>query len=118
MKSAIKIRYSCYCHIRNAKFYAADAGDFMRELAAAKKTVDVVVTDPPRAGCSPRFLHSLLSLAPRLVVYISCNPETLARDLSILCRGGYSVKKMQPVDMFPFTNHVESVVCLTRAFDN
>ena len=100
--------------IENATFHAADAGQFMEAMAAKGQTADVVVTDPPRAGCSGKFLHSLLKLAPERVVYVSCNPETLARDLYTLTKGGYKVRKIQPVDMFPFTSHVESVVCLTR----
>ena len=104
--------------IRNAAFHAADAGDFMRELAARGQSADVVITDPPRAGCSPQFLRSLLTLAPNRIVYVSCNPETLARDLYTLVKGGYKVRKIQPVDMFPWTGHVESVVCLTRRLDN
>ena len=100
--------------IANATFHAADAGEFMEAMAAKGQTADVVVTDPPRAGCSGRFLHSLLKLAPARVVYVSCNPETLARDLYTLTKGGYKVRKMQPVDMFPFTSHVECVVCLTK----
>ncbi len=102
--------------ITNAVFYAADAGDFMKALAEddSAEKVDVVITDPPRAGCSPRFLHSLLTLAPGQIVYVSCNPDTLARDLYTLTKGGYKVKKIQPVDMFPFTGHVETVVLLSR----
>lgn len=100
--------------IETAKFYAADAGDFMRELVAKGESADVVVTDPPRAGCSREFLQSLLTLAPKRVVYVSCNPETLARDLGTLTRGGYRVRKIQPVDMFPFTEHCEVVVGLER----
>ncbi|MBR2907470.1 MAG: 23S rRNA (uracil(1939)-C(5))-methyltransferase RlmD [Clostridia bacterium] len=100
--------------VKNARFYAGDAGEFMVHAAEKGEKFDVVVTDPPRAGCSPKFLHSLLKLAPKRVVYISCNPETLARDLFTLTRGGYRVRKTQPVDMFPYTNHVESVVCLSR----
>lgn len=100
--------------VKNATFHAADAGQFMEAMAAKGQTADVVVTDPPRAGCSGKFLHSLLKLAPARVVYVSCNPETLARDLYTLTKGGYKVRKIQPVDMFPFTSHVESVVCLTR----
>ena len=100
--------------VKNARFCAGDAGEFMERAAEKNETFDVVVTDPPRAGCSPRFLGSLLKLSPKRVVYISCNPETLARDLHTLTRGGYRVKKIQPVDMFPYTSHVESVVCLTR----
>ncbi len=100
--------------IDNAVFYAGDAGRFMAEAAAAGNKFDVVITDPPRAGCSPAFLKSLLLLAPARVVYVSCNPETLARDLYTLKKGGYHVKKIQPVDMFPFTGHVETVVLLSR----
>lgn len=99
--------------IRNAVFHAADAGDFMREAAAAGERFDVVVTDPPRAGCSQAFLRSLIALAPDRVVYVSCNPETLARDLYTLTKGGYKVRKIQPVDMFPYTGHVECAVLLS-----
>ena len=73
--------------------------------------VDVVLMDPPRAGSDRKFLHSLLSLSPEKIVYVSCNPETLARDLAYLTKRDYLVKKMQPVDMFPVTDSVE-VVCL------
>ena len=100
--------------VENAAFHAADAGQFMEAMAAKGQTADVVITDPPRAGCSGKFLHSLMKLAPNRVVYVSCNPETLARDLYTLTKGGYKVKKMQPVDMFPFTSHVECVVSLTK----
>ena len=100
--------------VKNAKFYAADAGDFMEQMAKNGQKADVVITDPPRAGCSPRFLRSLIKLAPKRIVYVSCDPETLARDLNTLTRAGYKVVKIQPVDMFPHTNHVESVVCLKR----
>ena len=101
--------------VKNIRFYASDAGEFMEKCAARGEKIDVVITDPPRAGCSPKFLHSLMTLAPKRIVYVSCNPETLARDLHTLTtKGGYRVRKIQPVDMFPFTSHVESVVCLTR----
>ncbi len=101
-------------NIANASFHAADAGAFMRETARAGEHFDVVVTDPPRAGCSQAFLRCLLTLAPDRVVYVSCNPETLARDLFTLTKSGYQVKRIQPVDMFPHTNHVETVVLLSR----
>ena len=100
--------------IKNAKFYNADAGDFMYELAERGEKADVVITDPPRAGCSIKFLKSLLKLSPKRIVYISCNPETQARDLITLTKNGYKVTKIQPVDLFPHTNHVETLVCLTR----
>ena len=73
--------------IKNAVFHTADAGEFMSKMARVKEHVDVVMLDPPRAGCSPKFLQSLLSLAPHRIVYISCTPETLARDLHTLIRG-------------------------------
>ncbi len=100
--------------IENATFHAGDAGAFMQDLARRGKRMDIVVTDPPRAGCSRVFLESLLSLAPDRVVYVSCNPETLARDLYTLVKGGYKVRGIQPVDMFPYTNHVECVVWMSR----
>jgi len=100
--------------IKNASFTVADAGDFMQNLALKGERADVVITDPPRAGCSKRFLDALLALSPKRIVYISCNPETLSRDLFALRKGGYKVKKIQPVDMFPFTEHIECVVCLSR----
>lgn len=100
--------------IENARFYAADAGRIMDELAESGERIDVVVTDPPRAGCSLAFLKSLISLAPERVVYISCNPTTLSRDLYTLKKGGYKIKKIRPVDLFPYTEHIETVVLLTR----
>lgn len=100
--------------VQNIEFYNTDAGEFMNKLAIKKEKVEVVITDPPRAGCSINFLKSLVSLSPNRIVYISCNPETLSRDLTFLTRKNYKVEKIQPVDMFPHTNHVESVVCLTR----
>ena len=72
----------------------------------------MVFADPPRAGCSREFLDAVIRTAPGKMVYISCNPETLARDLAILVKGNYKVQKVQPVDMFPHTQHVENVVRL------
>lgn len=101
--------------VTNCWFTAGDAGEYMVGMARAKQKVDVVLMDPPRAGSDTAFLNSVLTLAPRRVVYVSCNPETLARDLDILCRGGYEAQIAQPVDMFPHTNHVECVVLLEYA---
>lgn len=101
-------------YIENAKFVNVDAGEFMQSLAEKGEKIDVLITDPPRAGCSSKFIKSVLSLSPERIVYVSCNPETLSRDLFSLRKGGYRVKKIQPVDMFPFTEHVECVVCLTK----
>jgi 23S rRNA (uracil1939-C5)-methyltransferase len=101
-------------NVTNAWFICADAGDYMVSLAGEGEPVDVVMMDPPRAGSSPEFLESLTTLAPKRVVYISCNPETLARDLIILTDSGWRVQTIQPVDMFPHTRHVEVVTLLTR----
>ena len=100
--------------LRNCWFTAGDAGEYMEKMAADKMRPDLVFLDPPRAGSDERFLRSLLRCAPEKVVYVSCNPETLARDLRVLTKGGYQVKAIQPVDMFPFTNHVECVCQLHR----
>ncbi len=98
-----------------AWFTCADAGDYMAEAALAGESFDVVFMDPPRAGASQEFLTALCALAPRRVVYISCNPETLARDLRFLRANHYRVEALQPVDMFPFTQHIECVAALRRA---
>ena len=100
--------------IKNIRFYREDAGRFMVKMAAACQKADVVFMDPPRAGSDRRFLDSLLRLKPRKVVYISCNPETLKRDLGYLTGNGYRVKKIQPVDMFPMTEEIENVCLLSR----
>ena len=101
--------------ITNITFYKDDAGKYMVKAAEKGETFDVVIMDPPRAGASLEFLKSLVFLAPEKIVYISCNPETQARDLSFLTRKGYKVKKIQPVDMFPHTEHVETVALLVRS---
>ena len=100
--------------MKNAKFYCADAGDFMEALAAEGESADVVFMDPPRAGSSKKFIESLAKMAPQRVVYISCNPETLARDLQMIVKKGYTVKAIQPVDMFPHTNHIECACLLSK----
>ena len=98
----------------NTEFYNADAGEFLADAAVSNEKYDVVIMDPPRSGSTVKFLKSVVKLAPKTVVYVSCNPETLARDLMFLVRNGYKVKKIQPVDMFPHTNHVETVVLLSH----
>ncbi len=100
--------------IKNARFFCDDAGRFMDGLTKERKKIDVVVTDPPRSGCTKKFLASIAALEPKRVVYISCNPETLARDLWSLKQSGYKAERIQPVDMFPHTRHVECVVLLRR----
>ena len=100
--------------VKNIKFYCADAGDFMDDMVRSAQGADAVIMDPPRAGSTVKFLKSLVRLSPKKIVYISCNPETQARDLRHLINGGYKVRKIQPVDMFPHTSHIETVVLLTR----
>ncbi len=100
--------------IQNIAFYTADASDFMVEMAKAGERADVVIMDPPRAGSDRRFMSAVVTLSPERVVYVSCNPETLARDLNYFVKNGYRVRHIQPVDMFPHTNHVETVACLER----
>ncbi len=100
--------------ITNAHFIEADAGQYMVELANEGQKIDVVFMDPPRAGSDMPFLNSLITLSPKKIVYISCNPETQARDLRVLTKNGYRVTKLQPVDMFPYTSHVETVCLLSK----
>lgn len=100
--------------ITNVQFCQGDAGQFMEAMAAAGERADVVFMDPPRAGSDEKFLSSLVKLCPEKVVYISCNPETLARDLGYLTKKGYGVKGVQPVDLFSFTPHVETVCLMSK----
>ncbi|MBQ7118111.1 MAG: 23S rRNA (uracil(1939)-C(5))-methyltransferase RlmD, partial [Clostridia bacterium] len=98
----------------NISFYCDDAGEFMVAMAREREKVDVLFMDPPRAGSDMKFLKSTVTLAPNRIVYISCNVETQARDLAYLCRNGYKAVKIQPVDMFPHTSHIETVVLLSQ----
>lgn len=101
--------------VKNIRFYQNDAGEFMEQVASANDlNVDVVFMDPPRSGSTELFMDALARLKPERVVYVSCNPVTLVRDLKYLIRKGYGVKKGMGVDLFPWTNHVECVCLLTR----
>ncbi len=107
---------------KNVTIYSNDAGKFITDFAENNnpdkldsKKIDVVFMDPPRSGSSEEFIKAVHKLMPEKVVYISCEPETLARDLKLLCKNDrYTVKKMCPVDMFPFTNKCEMVCLLTK----
>ena len=94
---------------KNVKIYNCDASNF-----EADKDFGTVFLDPPRAGCSYSFLRKLIKMKPKKIVYVSCNPETQRRDLITLTKCGYKVQKIQPVDMFPNTNHIECVALLSR----
>lgn len=100
--------------IKNIAFYEGDAGRFMVSMAEEGEKADVVFMDPPRSGSDEAFLSSVIRLAPKRIIYVSCGPDTLARDLKYLSRNGYQVRKMQPVDMFGFTEHCEMVVQLVK----
>ena len=100
--------------VKNARFFAADATRWISEAAAAGERADVIFMDPPREGSTPQFIESVARMAPKRVVYVSCNPETLARDLALLTKKGYRVESSTPVDMFPHSEHVETVVLLSH----
>ena len=100
--------------ISNVDFYAGDAGTVLENLAGEGINFDVAVLDPPRAGCDAKVLRILANLKVPRIVYVSCNPASLARDLKLLAEMGYGLKEAQPVDMFPQTSHVECVVLMTR----
>lgn len=107
--------------VSNIRFVAGDAGQFMTGMAAEAKhdksvrLPDVVLMDPPRAGSDKAFLSSMVKMGPEKVVYISCNPETLARDVKWLEQNGYKAQGAWPVDMFPHTSHCEVVSLLVKA---
>jgi 23S rRNA (uracil1939-C5)-methyltransferase len=100
--------------IHNVKFISGKSEEIIPKLAEEGIKADVMVVDPPRKGCDAALLRSAASMSPRTIVYVSCDPATLARDLGILSNLGYRPEKVQPVDMFPQTAHVETVVKLKR----
>ncbi len=100
--------------IDNCTFLAGEVRFVLPALIAKGVSAEVVVADPPRAGFHPKALHALLQLAPPRIVYVSCNPSTLARDVGELVRGGYRLRWVQPVDMFPHTPHIEAVARLDK----
>lgn len=100
--------------ITNARFIAKDASTFMKEAARKKEKVDVVIMDPPRSGSDPQFIQSCVSMNPKKILYISCNPVTQHRDLQLFKKYNYTTKEIYLFDLFPHSSHVESVVCLGR----
>ena len=102
--------------IKNAEFYAGDCGKIVKDLVAKGEKADVVIVDPPRKGCSEDLLDLIGEINPKRVVYISCNSATLARDVAILNEKGYTMTKCTPVDMFPHTSHVETIVLLSKLY--
>lgn len=99
--------------IDNAEFICSDAKTAAQDLAKKKTLPDVVVIDPPRKGCDKEVIESVCIMNPKRIVYVSCDPETLARDLALFEEKGYKTKEVTPVDMFPRTQHVETVVLMT-----
>ncbi len=103
--------------ITNARFICADAADAAAQLAREGVRPDVIVLDPPRKGCAPALIDTVVAMAPARVVYVSCDPATLARDLKLFGEKGYAVKSVRPVDLFPRTAHCENVVSLIKTND-
>ena len=101
-------------NVKNARFFAADATQWITEAAAAGQRADVIFMDPPREGSTPQFIESVARMAPKRVVYVSCNPETMARDLALLTAKGYRAEGFTPVDLFPQTAHCETVCLLSK----
>ncbi|EPR07996.1 23S rRNA (uracil(1939)-C(5))-methyltransferase RlmD [Ruminiclostridium papyrosolvens] len=100
--------------VSNVEFLVGEAEKVIPELYAQGVKADVVVVDPPRKGCDEVLLNTLVEMQPQRIVYVSCNPSTLARDLKYLTEHGFEVKEVQPVDMFPWTGHVEAVALIER----
>ena len=100
--------------IKNVEFHAADAADYLLQAAKKGKSADIIVLDPIRAGCSEKVIDAISEIKPKKIVYISCNVSTLARDIERLTQKGYTLQKVQPVDMFSRTHHVESVALLSK----
>lgn len=100
--------------LRGARFYAGKAEERFADILRRYRKVDAVIIDPPRAGCHKKLLQGLLQLGAPKIIYVSCNPATLARDLQLLCADMYRPVLVQPIDMFPRTHHVETVVLLSR----
>ena len=100
--------------IKNCQFEAGDVADLLDEMAADRLSVDVAVLNPPRKGCDSNVLERVAALGPKSILYVSCSPQSLARDLDILKKCGYLCLEIQPVDMFPQTVHVENVARLVK----
>ena len=100
-------------NIKNTFFYNDDATKFINELAKMKEHIDVIIMDPPRTGSTIEFINACIKLQPKKIVYVSCGPDTLARDLKYFYKGNYEIKKASCFDMFCYTKHVESIVLLT-----
>ena len=102
----------------NTNFYTGKTEDVLPKLVAQGRPADVIVLDPPRKGAEKSVLETILSVSPSRIVYVSCDPATLSRDLSILCEDGtYELKKYTPVDQFPESVHVETIALMSRVLN-
>ena len=102
--------------ITNARFFCGDATAAAEKLRGEGVRPDVIVVDPPRKGLTPELIDTIVQMSPDRVVYVSCDPATMARDLKLFTEQNYSVKEITPFDMFPRTCHVESVAIISRIF--
>lgn len=102
-------------NISNAEFHCGAAEEIVPRLYEKGARADVVVVDPPRKGCDAALLETMVKMQPKRIVYVSCNPSTLARDLKHLAANGYGIEEVQPVDLFPWTEHVECVIMMTNS---
>lgn len=99
----------------NGRFFEGDVGQVLREqFSISRDSIDVVILDPPRNGCDREVLSSVIAISPRRIVYIACDPATQARDAAVFLEGGYLLKAVQPMDMFPQTKHIETVALLEK----
>ena len=101
-------------HVSNIDFFCMDASKGAQAILRSKIKADAMIIDPPRKGCSKDTIDAIVKIAPRRLVYVSCDPATLARDVKILSEAGYVLESVQPVDMFPHTTHIETIVLLQK----
>ena len=101
-------------NLSNADFLAGKAETLLPQLADNGWNPDLIVLDPPRKGCERAVIDTIVTRKIKRIIYVSCNPATLARDTAILQQAGYMIQAIQPVDLFPWTNHVETVVLMSR----
>ena len=105
---------AAFNNISNAEFICADASEAAENLKKRGIKADCIIVDPPRKGCDRSLINTIVRMSPKRVVYVSCDPATLARDVHIFEEQGYKLQKATPVDMFPRTTHVETVVLMTQ----
>lgn len=100
-------------NVKNISFFSQDATDFISNMVRRKEKIDILIMDPPRSGSTKEFLYAAKQLQPKKIIYVSCNPYTLVEDLKNII-DDYDIKTIMPVDMFPHTHHVETVICLSK----